>query len=129
MQTGGDNSWFLYLPKYLLFLTLLMFMEQKYSFLCIFLQCFAINRSKMDVDIIRFFLLLLLRMCIIGPCSKIILFPIGNLKMGNISIFSFEVCPPPPQPKPNKSFYWRNLLYIYTIYVSEKLGLSGSDIH
>ena len=47
MQIGGDYSWFRYLQKYLLFLTLLMFMEQKYSFLCIFvLQFFAINRSK-----------------------------------------------------------------------------------
>ena len=39
----------LYLPKYLQFLTLLMFMDRKYSFLCIFLQLFAINRSKMVV--------------------------------------------------------------------------------
>ena len=29
-----DNSSFLYLPKYLQFLTLLMFMEQKFSFGC-----------------------------------------------------------------------------------------------
>ena len=56
MQIGGDNSWFLYLPKYLLFLTLLMFMEQKYSYLCIFLQFFAINRSNMDVVDINWFL-------------------------------------------------------------------------
>ena len=32
MQISGDNSWFLYLPKCLQFFTVLMFMEQKYSF-------------------------------------------------------------------------------------------------
>ena len=36
--------------------------------------------------------MLLLRMRITGDCSKVILFPIGNLKNGTITIFSFEVC-------------------------------------
>ena len=49
MQIGGDNLWFLYLSKCLLFLTLVMFMEQKYSFLClcISLQFFATVDSTM----------------------------------------------------------------------------------
>ena len=33
-----------------------------------------------------------------------------------------ELCSP---LEPTHSFYWRNLIYIYTLYVSEKLGLGG----
>ena len=47
--------------------------------------------------------------------------------------FSFELCSP---LGPTNPFYWRHLIYVYTIYVSEKLGLGereeggrGNNVH
>ena len=42
--------------------------------------------------------------------------------MVTITIFSFELCSP---LDPTNPFYLRHLIYVYTIYVSEKLGLEG----
>ena len=60
MPTGGDNSWFLYLPKYKYkFLPCLCPWSKNIVF-CVF-ECnlFAINQSRIDVVNINEFLLLL----------------------------------------------------------------------
>ena len=44
--------------------------------------------------------------------------------MGAITIFSFELCPPDPT-----ILFTGGTQYIYMIYVSEKLGLGGNDVH
>ena len=84
---GGDNSWILYLPKYLLFLTLLMFMEQNIVS-CVFF-CIFCYKSKQNgcCRHRQVFVLLFLRVRIIGPCSKIILFPVGNKKKWGSLLF------------------------------------------
>ena len=85
MQKGGDNSWFLFLPKYLLFPILLMFMGQKYSFLCIFLHFFAINRSKMVVvDINRFLFCSYCACASLDPALRSIRFRLEIKKSGPV---------------------------------------------
>ena len=47
-------------------------------------------------------------------------------KNGDHYVFSFELCSP---LDPTNPFYLRHLIYIYIIYVREKLGLGRNDVH
>ena len=96
MQKGGDNSWFLYLPKYLLFPTLLIYMGQKYSFLCIFLQFFTINRSKMVVvDINRFLFCSYCACASLDPAVRLICFRLEIKKSGPVLFLVLKYVPYP----------------------------------
>ena len=74
-----------------------MFIYQKYSFLSLVFTAIVCYKSKQNgcCQHKPVFVLLLLRMRFIGTCSKVILCPIRNWKMGIITIFSFELCSPP----------------------------------
>ena len=95
MKKGGDNSWFLYPPKNLQFLTLLIFYSKNIYIVSDVVYCnfFAINRIKMAVVNINQFWF-----CCCCSCASLVpalrsLYFREIKKMGTITILVLNYVP------------------------------------
>ena len=87
----------------------------------------CINRRKMVVvDITRFLFCCYCACESLDPALGPFCFRLEIKKLGPLLFLVLKYVRPLDQTNP---FYWRHLIYIYTIYVSEKLGLGGNDVH